>query len=133
MAEHGSATNRLEWGESGVAEVATLAEMDELIDRLTADSAERPIVVELVSPNGATISIGVGRSVTVVNYVGPTLDPPYLQSLGDGGDDEVVFFYRGEWSEYPPESAVPVEVGRQALRDFFATGELPSALEWQEV
>jgi hypothetical protein len=123
----------LEWGENGAADVATVAEMDELLDRLAAQSAERPIVVELVSPDGATVSIGLGRPVTIVNYVGPSLDPPYFQSVGEASDEEIVFFYRGEWSEYPPESAVPADVGRQALREFFTTGELPRGVRWEEV
>lgn len=125
---------RLEWGDGATdsATVATVAEMDAVLDRLTDDAVSHPIIVELMMPNGATLSMGVGGSVTVLDYVGPSVDPPYFQSSGNPVDGELVCFYRGSWSEYPPDSAVPVEAGRQVMREFFHTGELASNIDWKE-
>jgi hypothetical protein len=62
------------------------------------------------------------------------LDPPCFQSAGhDGNEDELVFFYRGEWSEFPPESAVPTEEARAALRRFLETEALPDNITGQEI
>jgi Immunity protein Imm1 len=123
----------LVWGSDREAEIGTVDELDAIVDRLHSEAESQPFVVELVAENGATLSVGLGRPVTVVNYLAESGDPPYLQSLGEDATDELVFDYRGDWSEYPPESAVPVEVGRQALREFFATGRPPKTLTWQEV
>jgi hypothetical protein len=117
MAENRRAARRLEWGETGAVDVETVAEMDAVIDRLSAEAGSHPMVIELTVPSGATLSIGIGREVTVRNYVDASLEPPY----------------RGDWSEYPPGSPISIEEGREALRKFFVKGELAAGVEWQEV
>jgi hypothetical protein len=128
-----SNARRLEWDRNSEADVSTLTELDALVDRLEESAVGEPFLVELVAPDGASLSVGLGRPTTVVNYTSGSLDPPYFQSLGDQGDDELVFWYRGEWSEFPPESAVPRDVGREALRRFFTEGHRPENVVWREV
>jgi immunity protein Imm1 of predicted polymorphic toxin system len=41
--------------------------------------------------------------------------------------------YRGDWSEFPPESGLPVDDAHAALRQFFETEALPDNLTWREV
>jgi hypothetical protein len=122
------------WGEDGEAVVAGVDELDELLDRLAreAESGD-PFVVELVADDGATLSMGLGRPLSVVDYVSASLDPPYFQSVGqDGHDEPLVFYYRGEWSEFAPESAIPTEQARAALRRFIESQSLPDNINWEE-
>lgn len=124
----------LVWGESDEAVVTDADELDALLDRLTreAESGE-PFIVELVAGDGASLSMGLGRPLSVLNYVPASLDPPYLQSLGQGDSEEpLVFRYRGEWSEFAPESAVPTERARAALQQFLNTESVPDSIDWEE-
>jgi Immunity protein Imm1 len=132
MAESTGGNLSLEWGATERAEITSVEEMDALLDSLESEAAVEPFVVELVNSSGAALSMGLGRPSTVINYVNESLEPPYLQSVGSR-DDDLVFRYRGEWTEYPPGSAVPTELGRRALREFFAVAEPPPLIEWQEV
>ena len=88
-------------------------------------------MVELFLENGSSLAFGLGRHVTVLDYVPADLNPPYFQALGHASANEPLLFrFRGDTSEYPPEAAVPTDVGRAALRHFLVTGELTSELEW---
>lgn len=94
------------WGESSQADVSSVAELNELLDELTHQAEhDQPRIVELVGDDGATVSIGLGQPLSVANYVPASLDPLYLQSFGGGGDEnELIFYYRGEFSEFPPRA-----------------------------
>jgi len=122
------------WGEGEEARISSVAKLDELLDELSRQAeSEKPFIVELVADNGATLSIGLGQPLSVANFVPASLDPPYMQSLGgDSSTDELVFYYQGDYSEFPPESAIPTQQARECLRQFLATGELPNNIAWQE-
>jgi hypothetical protein len=122
------------WGEGDEARVSSVAALDELLDELSRQAeGERPFIVELVADSGATVSIGLGRPLSVANFVPASLDPPYLQSSGgDSSAEELVFYYQGDYSEFPPESGIPIDQARQCLRQFLTNGELPSNIAWQE-
>lgn len=123
------------WGDDSEAVVADGVELEELLDRLTQEAeGGEPFIVELVADDGATLSIGLGRSLSVANYVSASLDPPYFQSLGQESEDEpLAFSYRGERSEFAPESAIPIEQARAATRRFIESQSLPDNVDWEEV
>ncbi len=128
-------TARLRWANSEM-HVGTIDEMDALLDTLHDDAVRtEPMLVSVeLMPSGDSLSIGLGRDVSVLNYVAGTGDPPYFTSSGGPrGDATVHFFYMGEWSEYLLENAVPVGVARQAIRHFWATGKLDPNVAWEEV
>jgi hypothetical protein len=59
---------------------------------------------------------------------------PYFCSRGDDRVDGVVVFrYSGSWSEFPVAFAISLERGREAVREFFATGVRPESVAWTEV
>ena len=122
------------WGEGDKARVSSVAELDHLLDELGRQAEqEKPFIVELVAESGATLSIGLGQPLSVVNFVPASLDPPYLQSAGgDSSADELAFCYQGDYSEFPPESAIPIAQARECLRLFLRTGELSNNIAWEE-
>lgn len=126
-----TAVGRLEWNETE-REVNTLEELDRALDELE-NQAQEPFMVELVRDDGASLSMGLGQSVTVLDYVPADGNPPYLLSHGPGTSAQSIWFrYRGDASEFPPEAAVPYPMGRAALRHFLSTGQLTSDLTWRE-
>lgn len=127
---------RLCWSENRKAEVNTGRELDELLDDLHMNAASgNPLVVEIESEeSGESISIGLGRSLTVLNSVPASHDPPYHISVGGKrGTDTLVFDYMGEPTEYLIRNCVPIEDGRQAVREYLESGLLPSSVQWEEV
>jgi hypothetical protein len=123
----------LSWDDGEVA-VRSVSELDALLDRLTAEAESGvPFMVTVARPDGATLSIGLGRAESVASYVSGSLDPPYFGSRGDGEREEhIEFVFGGELTEFPPGSAVPTEAAREALRVFFETGELSPKIGWEE-
>lgn len=122
------------WKQDAGACVSSVADLDDLLDELSRQAQQdKPLIVEVVAPNGAILSIGLGRPLSVVAFVPSSLDPPYLHSVGgDSSADELAFYFQGAYSELPPESGIPISQARECVRLFFQTGELPQNIAWQE-
>lgn len=121
-------------GESGVALVDSAAALDRLLDELAEQASAKPFMAELISPAGDSLALGLGREQSVLSWVSASQDPPYFASEGDrDAVGTVVFFYRGDWSEFPCWSAVPAATARKTMREFFMTRKLPSGLTRVEV
>ncbi len=122
------------WGEANEVPVSTVAELDDVLGHVRSEAdVHAPLIVELFLDDGASLSIGLGQPLSVANYVPASLDPPYLQSVADSsGANELAFYYRGDYSEFPPESGIPVEEALAGLRHFLETGRLPENIKWQE-
>jgi hypothetical protein len=100
------------------------------------DAARQPLIAEVTLDEGDSLSIGLGREVSVLSYVGASRNPPYFSSQGSlrvSGGEGVVFFYYGHLTEFLPSAAVPVEDAVEAVRYFCEHGELSPQLSWVEV
>lgn len=97
------------------------------------DAARLPLIVEVTLDGGDCLSIGLGREIAVLSYVGASKMPPYLSSQGWQGGESVVFHYYGHWSEFPPSAAVPTAEAVDAVRYFCERGELSPLVNWVEV
>jgi hypothetical protein len=129
-----SGLQRVEWENDGRAEVASVEQLDRLLDDLTEQARPRPFMAVLISGTGDSLAIGLGRKESVLSWVSATGDPPYHGSNGDpSATGLVVFFYGGSWSEFPRSYAVPVADARAAAREFFETGVRPNQVGWEEV
>lgn len=96
--------------------------------------AEPTLVTVERADSGDSLSIGLGASLSVLNFVRGDKNPPYYRSAGGRDVDEVIsFVFGGEWSEYPLRAAVSIEASRAAMRRFCKTGELFEAVVWEEV
>ncbi|MGW4947482.1 Imm1 family immunity protein [Actinoplanes sp. NPDC004185] len=100
------------------------------------DAAHLPLIAEVTLDDGDCLSVGLGREVSVLSYVGASKMPPYFNSQGsvrrrDGGG--VVFLYYGHWSEFPPSAAVPTADAFEAVRYFCEHGRLSPLISWVEV
>ncbi|HEV3163475.1 MAG TPA: Imm1 family immunity protein [Isosphaeraceae bacterium] len=125
---------RIEWEENGRADVASVEEVDRLLDDLAEQASERPFIAELISSAGDSLAIGLGREESILSWVQASGDPPYYASKGDPDSQGlVVFFYRGHWSEFPRSFVVAIAAARKAMRLFFETGQRPTNVEWEEV
>lgn len=114
--------------------IGSADELERQLDLLEQRGREgEPFIVELVDPRAGTLGIGVGRDESVASFNGPDGEPPYYVSAGNRSEQsELVFYYQGTWTEFGPESAVPVKDARAAMESFFATGGLPGEIAWTE-
>ena len=134
-------TTRLEWsldfGSSDpklqATQVADRVALDRILDAI-AEQASEPLIVELVSPNGARLGVGLGPRGGVLSF-NDSSDPPYFVSAGNLGSstDEVVFYHQGHWTEFPGSALVTIDDARDAARAFIATGKRPENVPWEEI
>lgn len=92
------------------------------------------LVVAITSPAGDDFTLGIGRDTSVCGWTSASKDPPYFASRGPNKDGpDLVFFYFGEWTDFPAGYGIPIEDAIKAAGEFVARGERPSTIEWQEV
>lgn len=128
----------VKWGKSeSTSVVESIEELEALLDRLHLDAAKgEPILVTVERvQDGDSLTIGVGREMSVLNFVSSDGDPPYFISRGDNNDDDqtVHFYFMGSWSEFPLKNTVPLERARAAIRHFWKTGVRDPTIGWEEV
>jgi hypothetical protein len=100
------------------------------------DAARRPLIAEVTLDGGDCLSIGLGREVSVLSYVGASKMPPYFSSQGSAwvrDGEVVVFYYCGHWTEFAPSAAVPIADAVEAVRYFCEHGKLSTLMNWVEV
>lgn len=96
----------------------------------------RPFIVDITIDGGDTISVVLGREVSVLNFISASKKPPYLASEGrspvlEGG--VVRFGYFGSMTEFPEWQTIPTNDALEAVYNFVATGTLPGSVAWSEV
>ncbi|WP_285470917.1 Imm1 family immunity protein [Actinoplanes sp. NBRC 101535] len=100
------------------------------------DAGRQPLIAAVTLDDGDSLSIGLGREVSVLSFVGASGMPPYFSSQGRArrrDDEGVVFHYFGHWTGFPPSAALPVEDAVEAVRYFCEHGELSPQVDWVEV
>jgi hypothetical protein len=100
------------------------------------DAARLPLIAEVTLDDGDCLSIGLGREISVLSYVGASKMPPYFSSQGSArlrDGEGLVFRYCGHWSEFPPSAAVPTAEAIDAVRYFCEHEKLSPLMNWTEV
>ena len=60
-------------------------------------------------------------------------DGTYFTQGKPGGPEDVVYYYTGSDREFPADSELPIEVLRQAVKEFLDSGgERPNSPTWQD-
>lgn len=100
---------------------------------LHAASHEKPRLVQLIADNDATMSIGVGSSSSILNYISPGGWPAYT-ALGSNQNltQTITFSICDEESEISARFAMPFDRALVGLLNFFDSGHMPSDFEWQQ-
>lgn len=125
---------KIKWDASPETTVHTIEDLDHVLDRLHQYCTAAPVLATVELPSsGDSLSIGLGRAESVLNFVSGSGDPPYWSSVGEHEKDEAVsFIFMGELSEIPLRHLIPMAVARQAVREFVQTGKLSNKVTWEE-
>ena len=119
--------------ESEPTTVATTAELDAVLDRLAAEaSLDAPPLIALDMPDQQrSMLVGLRGPVGVLNFVDFSTGRGSASKADTNGAQTPPYFYCGEWTAVPADAELPIEVVRQAARDFLDTGERPNSVTWQ--
>jgi len=124
----------IQWGRGDIAVVDSADAFAELLTRLEADAHRCPIMIDVISGDGRSLALGLGRNKTVLSLTGPDGSPPYFASAGDENvEGEISFEYHGEATFFPLRHAVPISSARTAAAQFLSEPGLPHAVRWEEV
>lgn len=119
-----------------VRQLDSIADVESSLDRLAQDlTPENALLVTIERvEDGTALSIGLGRRLSVLNFIGRDGNPPYFTSAG-GSDaaESITFLFGGQPSEYPMRNAIPLASARSAMRVFCASGQLTKDVQWEEV
>ncbi|KDN23139.1 Imm1 family immunity protein [Amycolatopsis rifamycinica] len=115
-----------------VIRVNTAAELDELIDRIiaeTADNVAPPMIQVALSgvKRSPALEVGLGKEKGFIGYTSRTEGG---WTVGDGDPDALVdYIYMGNHSEVPASAEVPISTVRRGLHEFLVAGTRPSVVE----
>ena len=124
---------RVAW-EGKVERASSIEDLERLLDRIAADYPGDSAVLATLTRDdtGDSLKIGLGRPLSVLEFMSGSLEPPYFASVGTVQDDgSEVYHYDGEWTEIPRRNLIPLVEARRAARRFFLTGERPDEVAWE--
>jgi hypothetical protein len=117
----------------------TVEDVDALIDSLLTGpvnenlaqlfSAERPLLPSGVPDHELLAGVDRSRQVGVLAF----MDDGNWVSLGKPTEQEEIAYYLARhWTGFPGNSEIPVELVRQAVKEFLVSGgQRPMCVEWQ--
>ena len=89
--------------------------------------------IDLISTDGNTLTIAMGRRLGVASYMESSGKPPYLCAVGPSWKEEkgsVEFDICGEPTPMPRSMCLPASRIMEVAVHFFATGELSKEVTW---
>lgn len=117
--------------------VSTVEEVDALIDRVRAESPPAaPILMDVHlsgDPYSQGLDVGISTDCGVIRYSGREW-PEGVVSTGEHAADQTErpYFYMGHWREFTASAEVPLDVIKQAVKEFLMTdGARPTCIRWQ--
>ena len=118
--------------------LSSVEDLDAALNEASAEARAKSKlnIVILSAPNRDWLGIVVGGDETVVSFNYGHGNPPYYASLGDDKTDEPVltaFVGLEHHTEFPRRWVVSSAAGRQAAREFLASGGRPNSLRWEEL
>jgi hypothetical protein len=123
----------LEWEENNRAFVPSIADLNRLLDTLTAQANnDIALSVELHRDQETSMYIVVGSDVSPVGFYSATHQPSIIgaRNQDSGVDGYFEFSHRGHHSVVHQEYVVPASAAREALLYFYETGKQIESIYW---
>ena len=122
------------WKQRGKQVIASIQQLDDLLDRIHAEFQDsEPVLAEVDGPGGS-LMIALGSDWSVLSFVAPSGDPPYYVSRGGSAPLELLdVYFCTHHSQFLGSQLVPVATAREVMREFVASASLPQTINWEEV
>jgi len=92
-------------------------------------------ILELASPNGDGLIIGIFHNIGFLDYIDSSKNPPYYASVGNRAltfKDGFEIFNCGEATEIPRRNCIDLNTLIEVVKEFYHTGKLSESIEWEE-
>lgn len=119
--------------------VSTPEEVDALIDALLKEPFDNSVVALYVEgrlnkagvpDHELLVAVNADDQVGALNYMGSA--GSFFAKGATSKYEEAVYYYMGHDREFPRDSALPLDVVRQAAKEFLASGgERPEGVGWE--
>jgi hypothetical protein len=123
----------IQWKDNEPHPVESIEDLDRLLDQLSlSHDHQHPILVQLKSPKGELLMIGIGGHQNVLDHIAVG-GWPAQHSVGDAEAEGTIPYMMGSYeSEMPKAYAIPAALARRAIEHFFQTGTLLSDVHWED-
>ncbi|MFD7158825.1 Imm1 family immunity protein [Kribbella sp. NPDC059898] len=123
--------------------ISTPEQVDELVDALLAESFDNTVAALYIRERHKTgkgrpdheLRVGVGpeRKLGSVRYAGVVDEQRGAWYIGGQPirHDEVYYEYMGSPQDFPADAEVPLDVVRQVIQEFLASGTRPPSAQWK--
>lgn len=119
-------------GLHGKREVTSAAEALALCREIEDREPGIRMLVGFTTATGTFFALGLGDTDSCATFC-ESADPPYFQSKGSRGADEVLdLAYGGQHTELPGTVRINRDAAFAALAEFMETGHRPECIEWEE-
>ena len=122
----------IQWKDNERHDVEDINHLNRLLDDLSAThDARSPILVQLKSPCGEVMMIGLAGEHSVLDHAAAG-GWPAQHSVGDAAAEGTIPFMMGSYDSAMPRAyAIPTSVARQAIEWFFQNCELSTNVVWE--
>ncbi len=121
----------LQWKDDEPHEAPTVDELNRMLDQVAADHDEMsPVLVQLQSPTGEVLMVGIGGRLSVLDHIAAS-GWPAQHSVGDPTDQTIDYRMGSYDSDMPRAYAIPYIVAREAVEYSYRTGQLLEDVIWE--
>src|SRR5688572_6027816 len=92
---------------------------------------ELPVRPDGLPNNNMLAGFDPQKVVGALYYFGADVDDVFFSRGNMVSDEEVVYGYMGNERYFPVDSEVPLDLVRQAIKEFLATARRPTCVQWQ--
>jgi hypothetical protein len=106
-----------------------------LRDRLNEVAQQEPRIIDMVSPTGNRLQLGLGSAFGCAQLIRENNMPPYLCAIAERSiaKGDVEFLLGGTPTPVPPERCLPVEQAMRIAEYFFTNDAADPTTRWVEV
>jgi Immunity protein Imm1 len=121
----------LQWNDNERHEVLKVEDLNRMLDEVAADHDEKnPVLVQVQSPTGEILMIGIGGKLSVLDHIAAG-GWPAQHSVGDPTKETIAYRMGSYDSEMPKAYAIPCKIARKAVEHFYRTGRLLEDVTWE--
>jgi hypothetical protein len=120
------------WSDTEPAvEIASVDDLDRFVEQAEAN-ARFPVAVS-VEVHGYRVDLLVGHERSFIHMTPDRAGEPYYVTTGGTAEGTVNFWlHSSHHTEFEGRHLVPKVLARDAFRQFFRTGTLSAAVEWEK-
>ena len=122
----------VQWRDSEPHAVSSLEQLNRLLDEVqTTHDEANPVLVQVRSPTGEILMIGIGGELCVLDHIAAG-GWPARHSVGNPDAEGSIPYRMGSYdSEIPKTDAIPRDLARKAVEHFYHSGQLLEDVTWE--